>query len=165
LEPGHQLPYGRIYNLSEVELRTLKAYIETNLANGFIQRSSSPAAAPILFAKKKDGCLRLCINYRALNAVTVKNRYPLPLISEMLDRVRDARVFTKLDLRGAYNLIRIREGDEYKTAFRTRYGQFEYRVMPFGLTNAPATFQSYIDDCLRSYIDDFAVCYLDDILI
>jgi hypothetical protein len=146
-------------------LRTLKAYIEANLANGFIQRSSSPAAAPILFAKKKDGGLRLCVDYRALNLATVKNRYPLPLISEMLDRVREARIFTKLDLRGAYNLIRIKEGDEYKTAFRTRYGQFEYRVMPFGLTNAPATFQSYIDDCLRPYIDDFAVCYLDDILI
>jgi len=165
LEPGYNLPYGRIYNLSEFELRTLKAYIEANLANGFIQRSSSPVAAPILFAKKKDEGLRLCVDYRALNKATVKNRYPLPLISEMLDRVREARIFTKLDLRGAYNLIRIKEGDEYKTAFRTRYGQFEYRVMPFGLTNAPATFQSYIDDCLRPYIDDFAVCYLDDILI
>jgi hypothetical protein len=165
LEPGYNLPYGRIYNLSEFELRTLKAYIEANLANGFIQRSSSPAAAPILFAKKKDGGLRLWVDYRALNLATVKNRYPPPLISEMLDRVREARIFTKLDLRGAYNLIRIKESDEYKTAFRTRYGQFEYRVMPFGLTNAPATFQSYIDDCLRPYIDDFAVCYLDDILI
>jgi len=95
----------------------------------------------------------------------VKNRYPLPLISEMLDRVWEARIFTKLDLRGAYNLIRIKEGDENKTACRTRYGKFEYRVMPFGLTNAPATFQSYIDDCLRPYIHDFTVCYLDDILI
>ena len=165
LEPGFKLPYGRIYNLSEVELKTLKVYIETNLANGFIQRSSSPAAAPILFAKKKDGGLRLCVDYRALNKATVKNRYPLPLISEILDRVGGARVFTKLDLRGAYHLIRIKEGDEYKTAFRSRYGQFEYKVMPFGLTNAPATFQAYIDDCLRPYIDDFAVCYLDDILI
>jgi len=125
LEPGYNLPYGRIYNLSEFELRTLNAYIEVNLANGFIQRSSSPAAAPIPLAKKKDGGLRLCVDYRALNKATVKNRYPLPLISEMLDRVREARKFTKLDLRGAYNLIRIKEGDEYKTAFRTRYGQFE----------------------------------------
>jgi len=105
------------------------------------------------------------VDYRALNLATVKNRYPLPIISEMLDRVRDTRIFTKLDLRGAYNLIRIKEGDEYKTAFRTRYGQCEYRVMPFGLTNAPAMFQSYIDDCLRAYIDDFAVCDLDDLLI
>jgi hypothetical protein len=97
LEPGYKLPSGRIYNLSEFELKTLKAYIETNLANGFIQRSSSPAAAPILFAKTKDGGLRLCVDYRALNLGTVKNRYPLPLISEMLDRVRGARIFTRLD--------------------------------------------------------------------
>jgi len=159
------LPYGRIYNLSEVKLKTLKAYIETNLANGFIQRSSSPAGAPILFAKKKDGRLRLCLDYRALNRASVKNRYPLPLISEMLDRLQGARIFTKLDLRNAYHLIRIKEGDEYKTAFRTCDGQFEYRVMPFGLTHAPATFQAYIDNCLWPYIDDFAVCYLDDIVI
>jgi hypothetical protein len=165
LEPGFKLSYGRIYNLSEFELRTLKAYIETNLANGFIQRSSSSAAAPILFAKKKDGGLPLCVAYRALNSGTIKNRYRLPLISEMLDRLRGARIFTKLDLRNAYHLIRIKEGDEYKTAFRTWYGQFEYQVMPFGLRNVPATFQAYIDDCLRPYIDDSAVCYLDDILI
>ena len=154
-----------MYKLSELELATLKAYMEMNLDKGFIQRSSSPAAAPILFVKKKDGSLRLCVDYRALNAVTIKNRYPLPLISEILDRVRHAKIYTKLDLRDAYHLIRIREGDEYKTAFRTRYGQFEYRVMPFGLTNAPSTFQSYIDECLRPYLDDFTVFYLDDILI
>jgi hypothetical protein len=165
LETGTKLPYGRMYSLSETELKTLKAYIETNLANGFIQRSSSPAALPILFVKKKDGSLRLCVDYRALNQASVKNRYPLPLISEILERVGKAKIFTKLDLRGAYNLIRIKEGDEFKTAFRTRYGQFEYRVMPFGLTNAPATFQAYMDDCLRPYMDEFVVCYLDDILI
>jgi len=165
LEPGFKLPYGRIYNLSEFKLRTLKACIETNLANRFIQRSSSSAAAPILFTKTKDGGLWLCVDYRTLNTGTIKNRYPLPLISEMLHRLRGARIFTKLDLRNAYHLIRIKEGDEYKTAFLTGYGQFEYRVMPFGFTNAPATFQAYIDDCLRPYIDDFAMCYLDDILI
>jgi hypothetical protein len=108
LEPGFKLPCGRIYNLSEFELRTLKAYIEMNLANGFIQRSSSSAAAPILFAKKKDGGLRLCVDYQVLNSGTIKNRYPLPLISEMLDRRRGARIFTKLDLRNAYHLIRIK---------------------------------------------------------
>jgi len=165
MEPGFKIPYGWIYNLSEVELRTLKPYIETNLSNSFIQRSSSSAAAPILFAKKKDGGLRLCVNYRALDSATDKNRYPQPLILEMLDGMRGARIFTKLDLRKAHHLIRIKEGVEYKTAFRTGYGQFEYRVMLFGLTNAPATFQAYIDDCLRPYIDDFAVCYLDDMLI
>jgi hypothetical protein len=105
------------------------------------------------------------VDYPALNSATVKNRYPLPLIAEMLDRMRGSRIFTKLDLRNTCNLIRLKEGDEYKTAFRTHYGQFKYRVMPFGLTNTPATFQAYIDDCLRPYIDDFAGCYLDDILI
>ena len=165
IEDGAKLPFGRINNLSETELAALKVYIETNLENCFIQQSSSPAAAPILFVKMKDGSLRLCVDYRALNSITFKNRYPLPLISEILDRVRGTTIFTRLDLRGAYNLIRIKEGDEYKTAFRTRYGQFEYRVMPFGLTNAPATFQAYIDECLRSYLDDFVVCYIDDILI
>jgi hypothetical protein len=165
LEPGFNIPYGRIYNLSEVELNTHQAYIETNLANGFIKRSSSPTAAPIVCAKKKDGGLRLCVDYRSLNGATVKNQYPLPLISEMVDRLRRPRVFTKLDLRNAYHLIHIKGGDEYKTAFCTQSGQFEYQVMPFGLTKAPATFQAYIDDCLRPFIDNFAVCYLDEILI
>jgi len=120
LEPGYKLPYGRIYSLSEVELKTMTAYIETHQASGFIQRASSPAAAPILFAKKKDGGLRLCVDYRALNLHTAMIRYPLPLISELLDRVRGARVLTKLDLRNAYHLIRIKEGNQYKTAYRSR---------------------------------------------
>jgi hypothetical protein len=165
LEPGFKIPYGRIYNLPEFELRTLKTYIETNLANGFIQRSSSSAAAPILFAKKKDGGLRLYVDYRALNLATVKNWYPLPQIGEMLDQMRGAPIITTLDLQNAYHLIRINDGDEYNAAFRTRQGQFEFRVMPFGCPNAAATFQAYIDKCLRPYIDNFAICYLDDILI
>ena len=124
LELGFKIPYKRIYNLSEVELRTLKAYIEMNQSNGFIQRSSSSAAAPILFAKQKDGGLWLCVDYRALNSATVKNWNPLPLISQMLDRMRRAQMFTRLDLQNTYHLIRIKEGDEYQTAFQTRYGQF-----------------------------------------
>jgi hypothetical protein len=117
LEPSYNLRYWQIYNVSEFELRMLKAYIEANLANGCIQRSSSPAAAPILFAKKKDGGLRLCVDCRALNLAKVKKRYPLPLILVTLDRVRQARIFMKLDCRGAYNLIRINEADEYKMSF------------------------------------------------
>jgi hypothetical protein len=132
LEPGTELPYGRIYSLSDVELKALKAYIEMNLAIGFIQRSSSPAASPILFVKKNDGSLRLCVEYRALNHASEKNRYPLLLISEILERVGKAKIFTKLELHGAYNHIRIKEGDEFKTAYRTRYGQFEYRSCRFG---------------------------------
>jgi hypothetical protein len=164
-EPSYNLPYWDIYNLSEFELRTLKAYIDANLANKIIQRSSSPVAAPILFAKTKDGGLRLGIDYRKHNKAMVMNQSPLPLLSEMLHRVWEARIFTEVDLGGTYNLIGIKDGDESKMDFRTLYGQFEYLVMPFSLLNSPATFQPYVDDCLRPYIDDFAVCYLHVILI
>ena len=162
---GGDPPFGPLYNLSASELVVLKDYIEENLRKGFIQPSTSPAGAPILFVKKKDGGLRLCVDYRGLNRITVKNRYPLPLIGEALDRLVGAKVYTKLDIRAAYNLIRIKEGDEWKTAFRTRYGHFEYKVLPFGLANAPATFQGYINKVLSKYLDDFCIVYLDDILI
>jgi hypothetical protein len=165
LKPVFNLPYSRTYNLSEVELKTLRASIETILANGFIQLSSSPASAPFLFSKKKDGGLWLCVAYQALNTATLKNRYPIPLISERRDRLQGALIFTKLDLGNVYHHMRIKAGDKYKTAFHTRYGQFVYRVMPYELTNAPATFQANSDGCLRPYIDHFAVCYLDNILI
>jgi len=165
LEPGTTAPFGPMYNLSKTELEELRKNIDENLAKGFIRRSESPAGAPVLFVKKKDGTLRLCVDYRALNKITVKNRCPLPLINETMDQLKDATIFSKIDLKGAYNLIRIAEGDEWKTAFRTRYGHFEYLVMPFGLTNAPATFQAFINDVLREYLDHFVVVYLDDILI
>jgi hypothetical protein len=165
LEDGAQPPFGPIYNLSQTELAELRKYIDENLAKNFIRHSKSPAGAPILFVKKKDGSLRMCVDYRGLNKVTKKNRYPLPLISGLLDQLGQAKIFTKIDLRGAYNLVRIKEGDEWKTAFRTRYGHFEYNVMPFGLTNAPAVFQHMMNDIFREYLDDFVVIYLDDILI
>ena len=165
LVDGQQPPYGPIYNLRLVELETLKAYIKTNLANGFIKPSKSPAGAPILFDRKSDGSLRLCINYPGLNNSTIKNRYPLPLIGESLDRLGRAKQFTQLDLTSTYYRMRIRKGDEWKTAFRTRYGHFEYQVMPFGLTNAPASFQGYINKILAEKLDIFVIVYLDDILI
>lgn len=165
LEPNAKTPFGPIYSLSREELEALREYIDENLAKGFIRHSKSPAASPVLFVKKKDGSLRLCVDYRALNKVTVKNRYPIPLISELLDRLGEAKIFTKIDLRGAYNLVRIKPGDEWKTAFRTRYGHFEYLVMPFGLTNAPAVFQHMMNDIFREYLDRFVVVYLDDILV
>jgi hypothetical protein len=114
---------------------------------------------------KKDGSLRLCVDYRGLNRVSVKNRYPLPLISEILDRITGAQYFSKIDVKDAYYRIRIKEGDEWKTAFRTRYGHYEYLVMPFGLTNAPATFQHYIHQALSGLVDAICIVYLDDILI
>ena len=140
LLPGAEIPLGRIFPLSEKEQDALKIYIDENLNKGFIRPSTSPAGAGIFFVAKKDQTLRPCIDYRELNNITVKNRYPLPLIPELFQKLRSATIFTKLDLRGAYNLIRIRDGDEWKTAFRTRYGHYEYLVMPFGLCNAPATF-------------------------
>ena len=164
-DPTSTPPYKPLYNLSAPELDALQSYITENLAKGFIRPSKSPAGAPIFFVKKKSGELRPCVDYRGLNEMTIKNRYPLPLISELLDRLGSARVFTKIDLRGAYNLVRIKSGDEWKTAFRSRFGHFEYVVMPFGLTNAPAVFQDLMNDVFRDYLDQFVIIYLDDILI
>jgi hypothetical protein len=138
LQEGASPPFGPIYGLSGRELQALRTYLDENLAKGFIQPSKSLAGAQIL--KKKDGSLRLCVDYRGLNKVTICNRYPLPLIPELLDRLRIAQIFSKIDLRGAYNLVWIKPRDEWKTAFRTRYGHSKYKVMPFGLINAPIVF-------------------------
>ena len=165
LEEGKQPPYGPIYSLRPVKLEILKTYIETNLANGFIRPSKSPAGAPILFDQKPNGSLCLCVDYQGLNNLTIKNQYPLPLIRESLDRLGWAKRFTQLDLTSAYHRMRIKEGDEWKTAFRTRYGHFEYQVMPFGLSNAPASFQGYVNKILAEKLDIFVIVYLDDILI
>ncbi|KAH0604507.1 uncharacterized protein H6S33_006884 [Morchella sextelata] len=165
LEEGKRPPYGPIYGLSQIELKALREYLDENLPKGFIRASESPAEAPILFVKKSDRTLRLCVDYRGLNAITIKNRYPLPLLKETLAKLSRAQYYTKLDLRWGYNQIRIAERDEWKTAFRTRYGYFEYTVMPFGLANAPATFQHWINYILRPYLDQFITAYLDDILI
>src|SRR2546429_8134131 len=125
--------------MSLAELKALEDYINDTLTKGWIRESKSPVGAPVLFIPRKSGELRLYVEYRGLNALTVKNRYPLPLINELLDRLNGSIVFSKIDLRNAYHRIRIREGDEWKTAFRTRYGHYKYLVMPFGLTNAPTT--------------------------
>ena len=162
---GSKPVFDAIYNFSETELQVLKEYIDENLRKRFIRPSTSPFGAPVLFVKKPDGSLRLCVDYRALNSMTIKNRYPLPLISELLDRVKGAKYFTKIDVRDAFNRLRIALGHEFKTAFYTCYGHFEYLVMPFGLTSAPGTFQSYINDIIRDCLDRFAVACMDDILI
>ena len=164
-EEGKPVPYGPLYPLSQFELRTLRDYLADSMRKGWIQESTSPAGAPILFVKKKDGSLRLCVDYRGLNRVTVKNRYPLPLIGEILDRLTDARYYTAFDLRNAYHRIWIRKEDRWKTAFRTRYGHYEYCVMPFGLTNAPATFQAFVNETLVGLLDNICIAYIDDILI
>src|SRR5579862_5413146 len=158
-------PHGPIYKLSEKELKILQEYIQNSLDHEWICESMSSAGVPILFTLKKDSELCFCINYWGLNWLIVKNRYPLPLISEILDRLFGARCFTKLDLRNVYHRIYIREGDEWKMVFRTRYGHFEYLIMPFGLVNATATFQAYINRALTSLVNITCIMYLDDILI
>ena len=139
LKPGTTPPFGPLYNMSAPELQVLRKYLKEQLDKGFIRTSSSSAASPVLFAKKPGGGLRFCVDYRGLNAITIKNRYPLPLIQETLARLSEAKYFTKLNVIAAFNQIRIAEGDEWMTAFNTRYGLFETLVMPFGLCNAPAT--------------------------
>ena len=165
IEEGKEPPFSPIYPMSADDLRTLKEYIDTNLEKGFIRPSTSPAGSPVLFVPKKGGEKRLCIDYRKLNAITIKDRYPLPLADELRARLQGAKMFTKLDLRGAYNLVRIKEGEEWKTAFRTRYGHYEYQVMPFGLTNAPASCMRMMNEVLGPFLDKTCICYLDDILV
>ncbi len=142
----------------------MKQYIEEELSKGFIVPSKSPASAGFFFVKKKDRGLRPCIDYRALNDITIKFRYPLPLVPATLEQLRTAKYFTKLDLRSAYNLIRIREGDKWKTAFSSTSGHYEYRVMPFGLANSPSVFQAF-NDVFRDMLNNFVIVYIDDILI
>lgn len=157
-------PWGPLYNMSREELLVLRKTITDLLKKGWIRASSSPAAAPVLFAKKPNGGLRLCVDYRGLNAMTVPDRYPLPLFKETLRQLSKARWFTKLDVKSAFHRLRIRAGDEWMTAFRCRLGLFEWLVTPFGLINAPATFQRYINEQLREHLDIDATAYMDDVL-
>ncbi|CAJ0967911.1 unnamed protein product [Ranitomeya imitator] len=165
LIPGSKFPKGRLFNLSVPEHTAMRSYVKESLEKGHIRPSSSPLGAGFFFVAKKDGSLRPCIDYRLLNKITVKFQYPLPLISDLFARIKGASWFTKIDLRGAYNLVRIRQGDEWKTAFNMPEGHFEYLVMPFGLANAPSVFQSFMHDIFREYLDKFLIVYLDDILI
>jgi hypothetical protein len=165
LEPGSAPPNRPIYRMSPNELEELKKQLTSLTEQGFIRPSVSPYGSPILFVKKKDGSQRLCVDYRMLNKQTIKNRYPLPRIDDMLDGIRGAKYFTKIDLQQGYHQIRIHPPDIHKTAFRTRYGHYEFTVMPFGLCNAPATFQRLMNDIFKEYLDDFVIVYLDDILI
>ncbi|EKV17987.1 Retrotransposon polyprotein, putative [Penicillium digitatum PHI26] len=162
---GTEPTFKPIYQLSQKESETLKEYISENLKKGYIRASKSSAGYPIIFVPKKDGSLRLCVDYRHLNSITIKDRHPLPLIHEMQDRLGRAKYYSKYDITNAYHRIRIKTGHEWKTAFRTKYGHFEYLVMPFGLTNAPATFQRFIIKAIEEYLDLFVIVYLDDILV
>lgn len=151
--------------MSAAELKTLWEYLDDQLIRGYIRSSPSSASVPVLFIKKKDSSLRLCIDYRALNAITVKNWYTLPLINDTPDWLKDAKIYTKLDLHNGYKQIRIKEEEEWKTAFCTLYGLFKYLVISFGLTNVPATFKTFMNDTIRTHLDNFCTVYLDDLLI
>ena len=160
-----QPPYGPIYSLGPMKLETLKTYIKANLASGFIRPSKFPAGTLILFVRKKDGSFCLYIDYQGLNNLTIKNRYPLPLIGKLLNRLGRAKRFPQLDLTNAYHRMRIQKGDKWKIAFQMRYGLFEYQIISFGLSNALASFQRYVNKILVEKLDVFVIVYLNNILI
>ena len=151
--------------MAPAELAELKKQLEDILEKGFIRSSSSPWGAPVLFVKKKDGSMRLCIDYRGINNITIKDKYPLPRIDELLDQLKGASWFSKIDLASGYHQIPIAKSDIMKTAFRTRYRQYEFVVMPFGLTIAPAAFMRLMNEVFHDYLDKFVIIFIDDILV
>ncbi|GJW32607.1 putative reverse transcriptase domain-containing protein [Tanacetum coccineum] len=153
------------YRLAPSEMKELSDQLKELSDKGFIRPSSSPWGAPVLFVKKKDGSFRMCIDYRELNKLTVKNRYPLPRIDDLFDQLQGSSIYSKIDLRSGYHQLRVREEDIPKTAFRTRYGHYEFQVMPFGLTNAPAVFMDLMNRVCKPYLDKFVIVFIDDILI
>ncbi|GJW13864.1 putative reverse transcriptase domain-containing protein [Tanacetum coccineum] len=153
------------YRLAPSEMKELSKQLQELLEKGFIRPSSSPWGAPVLFVKKKDGSFRICIDYRELNKLTIKNRYPLPRIDDLFDQLQGSSVYSKIDLRSGYHQLRIREEDIPITAFRTRYGHYEFQVMPFGLTNAPAVFMDLMNRVCKPYLDKLVIVFIDDILI
>jgi hypothetical protein len=165
LLPGTAPISKRPYRMAVEELKELKKQLTELQEAGYIRPSSSPWGAPVLFVQKKDGSQRMCVDYRSLNEVTVKNKYPLPRIEDLFDQMRGARVFSKIDLRSGYHQMRIRPSDIPKTAFSTRYGLYEFTVMSFGLTNAPAYFMNLMNKVFMEYLDRFVVVFIDDILI
>ena len=165
LTPGAEPPHRPVYRMPTDELEELRRQLQLLLEKGWIRPSTSPFGAPILFVRKKDGTLRMVVDYRLLNKVTIKNKYPLPRVDDLLDRLHGAKFFTKIDLQQGYYQIRLREEDIHKTAFRTRYGHYEFTVMPMGTCNSPATFCALMDNVFAPYLDKFLVIYLDDILV
>ena len=165
LLPGKEPPYFRNRPMSPAELKVVRKWLDDQLAKGFIRPSHARCAVPLLLAAKPGGGVRICQDYRGLNNITIKSRYPLPLIRETLDSLNNAKIFTKLDVIAAFNKLRIAEGHEWKTAFITRFGLFETLVTPFGLCNAPASFQNYINNVLWDLLDKICTAYLDDIII
>ena len=165
LVPGANPVARAPYRLAPSEMQELSSQLQELSDKGFIRPSSSPWGAPVLFVKKKDGTFRMCIDYRELNKLTIKNRYPLPRIDDLFDQLQGAACFSKIDLRSGYHQLRVHDDDIPKTAFRTRYGHYEFTVMPFGLTNAPAVFMDLMNRVCKPYLDKFVIVFIDDILI
>jgi hypothetical protein len=165
LKPGTALIYKTPFRMTTPELAELKEHIKELLEKGFIRPSSSPWGAPVIFVPKKDGTQRLCMDYRALNEVTIKNKYPLPRIDDLFDQLRGACMFSKIDLRSGYHQLKVWECDIPKTAFISRYGLYEFTMMSFGLTNAPAYFMYMMNKVFMEYLDKFVVVFIDDILV
>ncbi|KAL4334201.1 hypothetical protein GQ457_07G009710 [Hibiscus cannabinus] len=153
------------YRMAPIELKELKKQLEELQDNGFIRPSTSPWGASVLFVKKKDGSMRLCIDYRQVNRVMIKNKYPLPRIEDLFDQLRDAYVFSKIDLRSGYYQMKVKDVDVLKIEFRTRYGHLEFLVMSFGLTNAPAALMDLMNRIFKPYLDKFVIVFIDEILI
>nr|GFC05870.1 putative reverse transcriptase domain-containing protein [Tanacetum cinerariifolium] len=152
------------YRLAPSGMKNLSEQLKELSDKGFIRPSSSPWGAPVLFGKKKDGSFWMCIDYRELKKLTVKNRYPLPRIDDLFDQLQGSSVYSKIDLRSGYHQLRVRNEDIPKTAFRTRYGHYEFQVMPFGLMNAPAVFMDLMNRVCKPYLDKFVIVFIDDIL-
>ncbi|CAH1449799.1 unnamed protein product [Lactuca virosa] len=165
LVPGATPVTKSPYRLALAKMQELSSQLNELINKGFIRPSSSPWGAPILFVKKKDGSFRMCIDYRELNKLTIKNRYPLPRIDDLFDQLQGANYFSKIDLRSGYHQLRVHENDVPKTTFRTRYGHYEFVVMPFGLTNAPAIFMDLMNRVCRPFLDKFVIVFIDDILV
>ncbi|GKF35811.1 putative reverse transcriptase domain-containing protein, partial [Tanacetum coccineum] len=165
LVPG-AAPVARApYRLAPSEMQELSKQLQELADRGFIRPSTSPWGALVLFVKKKDGYFRMCINYQELNKLTIKNRYPLPKIDDLFDQLQGSSTYSKIDLRSGYHQVRVRDEDIPKTAFRTRYGHYEFQVVPFGLTNASAVFMDLMNRLCKSYLDKFVIVFIDDILI